>query len=55
MKVGDIVQNINSKEVGLIIAKNRPQPKQVPFLYVLSSGNIGQWKVWNTEVVHESR
>lgn len=55
MKVGELVQNIGSKEVGVIIAKSRPQPRQIPFMYVLSGGKMDRWKVWSMEIVNESR
>jgi hypothetical protein len=53
MEIGDIVQNIDSKDVGLVIAKNRPQPKQVPFVYVLSRGQMLRWSEGQLEVIYD--
>jgi len=54
MKVGDAVQNLETKESGLVVEKNRPATKQKPFLYVLDSkGQLVRWYHHDCEVINE--
>ena len=56
MRVGDIIQDTDTKAIGVIIEKPIPQRYEAPFVYFLNIfGQVVRGQEGSIEVISESR